>query len=673
MPTENHSGNTSAAPVLATEVSPVTRRTKRIAWLIAPVLAVLATIQIPLPAAAGIDDSWQYILSYGFLQKLVYGRDLIFTFGPFGLLENRVQLPELLWPQLAWQAATRIAVVTLMAIWMRGAPRWVQTATFVATIFLAGVSTTSLDAPASDAFYMVGIWVAAAVLVTRGGRERSLGTTALALTLLAGFSLTKCSLTVAAIAALLTAAVFHALQRRFVFAAAILAVYGALCLVGWRASGQPFSALGDFARGALELIGGYTDAMATVPRLKLLAVAGLTAAVFFAYAWWQCWKLRPRSPGITLGLLTSGLLVLSWRHATCRADYFHFSALFLWVAIVGLLLISVPRDVSLSGSKPTAWPGLALAAGAVLIFAIVFPDVHFLSAKLRDFASNLGKIARIVVTPAAFARDWRAVDEQNRAALELPAIRPLVGDAELDVHGNFQAQAILGRYRYTPRPVPQSYAVITPDLAAQNASATAAKPSPFILLKAESIDERLPGLDDAPTLTWTLRNYRVAAEEKGFLLLARASATSDERLASPSSSSEKISLRLNEWFRVPAAATSTSAPKPPGEITYVTIDAGLTAAGKLARNFIPLRPPRLEVEFAGGKTESYNLPLPMGRIGFSLHPLIRSNADVVQWLTHRTAERVTALRLLASSPAWFYREEAVLTLTKSTDGIFDRR
>lgn len=622
--------------------------------IIAPFLAVLATMQIPLPASAGLDDSWQYILSQGFLQNLVYGRDVIFTFGPFGALENRVQLPELFWMHLAWQLATRGAVVALMAIWMRGAPRWLQAATFGFMVFLSATSAGSLNVPASDAFYMIAIWIAAAVLLVDGAS--SIRISLLAVAVLAAFSLAKSSLTIAAIAVLATLVVFHCLHRRWIFSGSLIAGYAAACLAGWVLSGQPLAGLGDFVRGAREVIHGYTEAMATFPRLRHLPSTIFIAALFFIHVWWQCWKIQPRARGVTLGLLTSGLLALTWRHATCRGDYFHLSALFMWVAIVALLLISISRhDSSLSWQR-VARPGIAVAATAVLLFAVTFPETRFFRAKAHDFVSNVRNSVRLAVQPAAFLRDWSTTDAVNRSALSLPVTRSLVGDAELDVHGNFQAIAILGGYRYRPRPVPQSYCAFTPQLAAWNAAWAVAKAPPFILMKVESIDERLPGLDDAPLLTWTLQNYRVTTEEKGFLLLSRSTAPAKEPVTSVAAS-EKIPLLLNEWHRL--------SPIPAGELTYVQLDLGASIAGKLLRNFLPLRSLRLEVEFAGGKTESYALPLPMARTGFLIHPLIRSNADVVQWLTHRAAAgQVVALRVVAPYPAWLYRREGTLTQTK---------
>lgn len=70
---------------------------------------------------------------------------------------------------------------------------------------------------------MLAIWVAAAVLLVAG--VGSLRNAFLAVVVLAAFSLTKCSLTIAAIAALATVVAFHCLHRRFVFGASLVAGY----------------------------------------------------------------------------------------------------------------------------------------------------------------------------------------------------------------------------------------------------------------------------------------------------------------------------------------------------------------------------------------------------------------------------------------------------------------
>lgn len=57
----------------------------------------LAFILIPQGISWGLDISWGYALSKAAAEKLIFGRDIIFTYGPFGYLTNGVVLKQNFW------------------------------------------------------------------------------------------------------------------------------------------------------------------------------------------------------------------------------------------------------------------------------------------------------------------------------------------------------------------------------------------------------------------------------------------------------------------------------------------------------------------------------------------------------------------------------------------------
>ncbi|GCL40117.1 hypothetical protein SR1949_52510 [Sphaerospermopsis reniformis] len=69
-----------------------------------PILGFILTgycfiIFLPLPYGIniGLDPSWQYAISYASSEKLTYGKDIIFTYGPLGYLIHGAVIDTNFW------------------------------------------------------------------------------------------------------------------------------------------------------------------------------------------------------------------------------------------------------------------------------------------------------------------------------------------------------------------------------------------------------------------------------------------------------------------------------------------------------------------------------------------------------------------------------------------------
>ena len=57
-----------------------------IAWIVLVTYCFLAFLPTLRPIKTGLDPSWQYAISYAAAKQLVFGKDIIFTYGPLGYL-----------------------------------------------------------------------------------------------------------------------------------------------------------------------------------------------------------------------------------------------------------------------------------------------------------------------------------------------------------------------------------------------------------------------------------------------------------------------------------------------------------------------------------------------------------------------------------------------------------
>src|SRR5262249_27890429 len=245
-----------------------------------------------------------------------------------------------------------------------------------------------------------------------------------------------------------------------------------------------------------------------------------------------------------------------------------------------------------------------------------------------------------------------------RAAAALPRVRAVVGAATLDVFGHEQAVALLNGLAYHPRPVFQGYSAYTPDLARLNQRFYASADAPeFVLFQLQSIDGRLPALDDSLALRELLRRSEPVLSEGGFTLLKRGVASA---AAPPAGRREARTLELG--------APIDLCDLGPGA-TWVEISAPLSALGRL-RSLL-LKPPMAHLELVqrGGRSQVFRLPLAEAETGFLVNPLLTAGARFPDAKALARGSRVGRLRVtVAAEDRDFFRGDVSVALASDASG-----
>ena len=195
------------------------------------------------------------MLHFAFAERLQFGRDIVFTFGPWGFLYGEYDpatylVSVVVWAVLAavfWWAAWRVITHFFknpLVCWL-----WIM-----AIIGLASISPTlNMDV-------RLTAWPLLLLLLHFCVEERPFTwTQAMLVISLALLSLVKNSiLTVAIVTVLIVAADNVFRQRRFPWSVVLFAVG---IFLFWVLAGQQLTGFGLFLRGASEIINGYTEAM----------------------------------------------------------------------------------------------------------------------------------------------------------------------------------------------------------------------------------------------------------------------------------------------------------------------------------------------------------------------------------------------------------------------------
>src|SRR5438105_11802913 len=132
-------------------VSPlaVTQSVSRIcslrALLLAPLAILLALLlfQFPLPAKPGVDPSWSMVLVYAHRHGLQFGRDVAFTYGPYGFLISRFYYDGVPLVKILWESVGKLALAaTLVAMAASTFNSWFRFGLFyLGLVFAAKISS----------------------------------------------------------------------------------------------------------------------------------------------------------------------------------------------------------------------------------------------------------------------------------------------------------------------------------------------------------------------------------------------------------------------------------------------------------------------------------------------------------------------------------------------------
>jgi hypothetical protein len=576
----------------------------------------LSLMSLPLAPDARLDGSWQEMLVRAHAEGLQFGRDLIFTWGPWGFLGTRYHLgrleavPLLLWQTLG-QLLIALALVVLtyrLAAWRRVAfavlvmaTQWLfQDTVFFILILLVGI--VGLVGPKSGLGRLVG-W-----------------------TLVLGFlAQLKFTYFVIAAAGVLAAAATWAAQGARRKALAVLAGFGVAVILAWVAAGQNLDNLYPYLRRSLEIASGYGDAMGLDESWPVFLWGAGIALGCLVY----CWRLVRHLPGPRrwLAAYLAFTLFVMWKEAYTRADghVFGFFCLVLGLApVLGGIFYSERR-----------WHWFDAAMPACLVaFACLNAPLYgaFARVEYQRIVGNTLALAHVARLPDA----WQAAYLQSCAAADLPKTRALVGTGTVDAYDYNTAAVFLNGMRLAARPIFQGYSAYTPSLEGWNLRYFQSNRAPdYLLWDDDRVDGRYPGEDDAMLVAALPGHYQPVLAERNHWLFRRET---PEGPVPARQSLLRRSVQLGEELVLPPD---------PHEALWLQADAVPNLLGRLRA---PLyKPPTLNLATTDleGRQRVWRLLPRVARAGFLLVPTLESGADLADLMAGETRTGVRSLHFEA--------------------------
>jgi hypothetical protein len=425
-----------------------------------------------------VDPSWALVLHHAFAERLQFGSDIVFTYGPYGFLWTDVWHPDT-W---GWALVLRsgFAVALWGALWEIGkqeaGPRgWVLA---VASLLLAAYSWDSV------------VWLAVAAWWRLEVLDEGRWSTALLLGL-AVMALGKFLLFVALVACVTSLG----LAKRWRPAAV---ASGGLAAAWLMAGQRPMGVVG-WIESSVDVAAGFAGAMAEVGSRVEIVVYLLGGALLVGIA------SRDRRWMISVGPLLI-LLAVVGKHAFTRHDTAH--ALIGASLLVSLSLLLAPRAVR-----------VFCVVAAVEAAALWAGGVEPLWEPVRQVAERIpGRVETLVGLPTGRSFE-RAAAARNGLAQTHP-IGPVHGT--VDIYPHSQTTLLHHDVDYAPRPVFQSFTAYTPTLQARNVAHLRSDGAPdTVLFDIDPLGGEHPASLDSLSLLELLDRYDVSDPLGRFVTLRR--------------------------------------------------------------------------------------------------------------------------------------------------------
>ncbi|MBF0554717.1 MAG: hypothetical protein HQK96_09225, partial [Nitrospirae bacterium] len=477
------------------------------------VITIAAFLSLPIlfaPLSGRLDDSWKFALHKARLSGLVFGTDIVFTYGPLGYLTCPLYIDRGLWLHtLLYTLITHALFWGALYYYLRR-----YRARLLITIYTAVGVFVYLQA-IIDSYYYFYLFIFSYGYIIK--KEKNIPLLAAIAIISALCFYIKFSFGIAVCLMFMIFIVLLTLEKRYREAALGVIMFTTFTVVAGLIMIGGAGALGAFFYNSWVVADGYIDAMAVDgPQWKLFAAlfAWLVYGAFFLRG-----IIRKNHGDIYYFVLSIGFLFVNYKHSVGNGSIFEWDFFATWGMIYTLYYIKKAGE-----PDEKYWiKYAALAVSALLVVVPLYefqskaaPVKHLLSLKINQTAAALA----VINNPSM-------PYEMNRQRLSAwyalsPSTLELLGGHTVDI---FTVDAALAGYyglNWHPRPVFQSYSAYTPYLDRLNERFLSKLDAPEYLLYAPvGFDDKSAVLFEPATYRKILTDYRASAKDGIFWILKR--------------------------------------------------------------------------------------------------------------------------------------------------------
>jgi hypothetical protein len=569
------------------------------------ILAFVATLFIFVPFYPGFPgfgghSSWIYAMNEAISRNMVFGRDVVFTFGPLASVYSRIYHPATDPSMLGFGTFFAAAFFAGGLALCRGSYLILALPLIISQVVLPDPFYICLP----FTFLLVATQWATGETETRvsaWGLIAFIGA-AVALSLLV-----KASFSVPVVACGGLALIL--IGRRSIAAAALLAIWTIVAVaIAWCFMGQPLSGLPGYFLAQRPIISGYSEAMSlTGPVTQVIAYLTGALVIWLAFVVGASSRFgKPTTVLTALGLAI--VLFVAFKEGFVRHDDHALVAGGTLLASSFILLLTF-RSRLFAVVMIVGIGGWTAVDGAYI-------NIDPVSAVSRFRASVFGSWEGVrlrISDPTYFPKRFEIARAEIRSKLPLPATNATVDLYPINLSAVFAAGQ-----NWSPRPVIQSYSAYTSSLAALNRDHLKGASAPDrVYFSIAPIDGRYPSLDDGASWPELIARYRVTSYFDQYAVMEKRSQPIAVIIGAPLL--DQKDAPLGEQVPIP----TTNAP------VWARINVAPTLMGRVVSALYKLPPLQLVVKYADGATENFRFIPGEAHSGFLLSPPVRNAVDLM--------------------------------------------
>lgn len=602
----------------------------------------------PVMPLVGLDPSWIFSMNKVVEQNLSIGKEIIFTFGPYASIYTQSYHPAT--DNLMVIGSLLLGLSYTIAVLYMAKSRnisWLLIFTVFMTL-IAGKKGHVFAMVYRDALlfsYPLILSVCATHLVQHTQYSKlSLNPLRVIMVFLLsvplGFlPLIKGGLLVLCGAMALTISSYFYYHHFRRLALIVLLCPVASAAIFWVVSGQSIINLPSFFVNMVEIIRGYTEAMSVHSSITEIG-AYLLAGSALVWALARSEKIT-LSAKLFLGINLIFYLFVSFKAGFVRHDFHSITAL-TSIAFASLILRNVCSNKSI----------ITVFIGVISLFFVFYTvldpqlredvrnkfgyniasksekwrEIFFFTAKraINKLPRNAYTHIRNTYTDSWYGMRSRILESnalQMRFELSLVEIRKkcalplLLGTT--DIYSWDQSCLLSSNNKWNPRPIFQSFSAYTPKLAKLNEQHLRNSDAPDnVLFQVQTIDGRLPSLDDGLSWPALLDNYTVINLDDDLAYLRKRKTI---KAHSTYDVIDKGIHKIGDDVLLPQAAFPI----------YAEIDLKPTLLGKFVSLVFKPPPLKLRLNLKDGTSKDYLVISSMMQTGFFISPLVQSTKDFI--------------------------------------------
>ena len=641
-------------------------QTNRVILLVIGLLLLGFCLLTILPWAASgygfdLDQSWAIALHVAFANKFQFGKDFVYTYGPYGFIQIDIYHPD----TYAYLFGLRLLIA--VAVWAglfklvrhcvvrgRGAVAWlVPLLLFFPNmiVWMESFQFIVVILPLILYFY-VSKRLSPALILT-------IATLALA-------SLVKQTYLLLGVFFIVLIAIDELFKLKRIPQVAI--IYLVFVWIFWTFAFQELANIPTYITNNWQTVSGFSYALGIAGNPVEVVLYLLGTGSFLFLTGLIEWRSR-RWWGMLPTLALSGVFFITFKGAFTRHDSHALQAFFNTIPLV-LIFTAV-----LWQHKQDRWQYRKLkitgtAFGAVsLILLLAMSYViqkHYLSFESGGYIANAVRSTGHKVTPAINFVTGNTKFEGNVAlnkskvqnSNDLPAVSGTV-----DLYPNEIASIFAYDLPYQPRPAFQSFSAYTEKLARLNAEhLTSVDAADSILFDINPIDGHFASFEDGLSWPELLTRYDITNVKQRYLLLERSLQPRQYDIKTI----DRQTVTLGEWYEVPDNS----------EPIWTELDLEPNLWGKLAAAALRLPDLYLEIETIDGVKIKYRAIPKLFHAGFLISPVLSTRWDFLalatkNWQQRLATQQVTRFRIVDGGiNSWLYPQIFQVTISQLK---FDRQ